>query len=108
MSTERTDYIIYGFDISNADMTAELYNKLENQNQLEFLVDGMGGEYNILGFVIGKFEEFEGVSLTSIRINENDKYRSMEKKLELILTKLDEKWIFHSMLPEIHIVTHWH
>lgn len=103
MSTQVTNYLIYGFKLDSEFTTyfwdSENYDKYDfdssKPEQPLFLTDGMNGEYTYFGFI----KELDTEDAVEINLN-YDK--------ELVVDKFKELYP-HLLVPEVKLISlpHW-
>ncbi len=113
MSVKETHYIIYGVSLNGKDYQ-EKYNIEENYDvhsdychrknrtgDIVVVFDGMSNKYAIIGKLIKKTNEFEGISMTAI-----DKSLFEDKAL---VKELSEKFSLSvdEIKPQLFIFTHY-
>lgn len=102
-------YFMVGVDI-NDRTSDELIEKLEDDGlikyktqsgQLHCLLDGMNGQYTIIGEVVAVGDEYEGICLTSFSVEE---FNFVSQRVKY---HLSEKYNIEDD-PKVYIVTHFH
>jgi hypothetical protein len=110
MSVSREEYVILG---QLYEYTSELSDKVDHINQYNkdkvgdfmALVDGMNGDYIIIGMLLAVGDEYDGLSkVISFTSDELDEF-----KTEIVPEIAKLEIIGWSSIPfKIHILTHWH
>ena len=112
MSVSRDEYIIYG---QRWPYTKELMVLVDDVDQysrdrigdLIGLVDVMNGEYIIIGKILGKFEDPNGIELSSFSLND---LKELNREVTTFIHDLEVPGAGLKSAPplSIHILTHWH
>lgn len=121
MGVSCTHYVVLGVAITDKDKVKEFFSLEENHDDfleqyrdnscdksittnssgIHFIVDGMGGEYVVLGKILQKNHE-EGLKFTEVSIVndlKNSEILNIDKKLGTDFSSLEAK---------IFAFTHWH
>lgn len=113
MSVRETHYIIYGVSLDgkhyqekynleeNYDVHSEYCHRKNRNGDLVVVFDGMSNKYAIIGKLIKKTNEFEGISMTAIDkslFDDRELVKNLSDKFQL---KADE------IKPQLFIFTHY-
>lgn len=109
LGVERSDWILIGANIGYEnynDDRCELYDQYSNQSDsgsLTYVIDGMSGEYFIIGEVVQCDPDgYDGFEL--FNLNVDDHYlKSVKLVKEHILDKFGIE-----VEPKLIVITHWH
>ena len=112
MAVSRDDYIIYGqkwpYDKELMVLVDDVdqYSR-DREGDLMALVDGMNGEYIIIGKLLARFDEPTGIELNSYSL---DDLKAMNREVTTFLHDLEVPGCNLKSAPplSIHILTHWH
>ena len=107
MSLRRTDWILIGADIGfkhydddNTDLI-DAYSMQSYKGDITFLVDGMGGEYFVVGEVVAYGDEYDGFRITEIT---SEKFQEAVERLEDFLKITFD---IDDVKPKLIAVTHY-
>ncbi len=121
MGVDRTDYIIYGFNIPPA-VAKENGVDIWDDKYLPFMegrpgifeaivYDGMSGEYLVFGKVIHKSEDYEGIPLKTVSykdfFDDSEKDAITQKFIELFGQNIYDNEI-EDEEPQVIIFSHFH
>lgn len=107
MGVRRTDWILIGanigfnhYDDENTDFF-DTYNMQSHKGDITFLIDGMSGEYFVVGEVIARGDEYDGFGITEIS---SDSFQEAVERVEAFL-----KLMFNidDVKPKLIAVTHY-
>lgn len=110
MGVNRSDWIVVGVDIGmehydgDNEELYDKYNRQSRQGNMTFIIDGMSGEYFIVGEVIKCVDE-EGFGLLGFPINENDLLKVSAERVKSFISlhfKIDNE-----IEPKLLVFTHW-
>lgn len=106
MSVNREDYIVIGVDIGMDyydDERCDEFDEYDSQNDvgsMTYIIDGMSGNYFLVGEVVRYGDEYEGFSgVVELEIDEAAKQRVKD----FVKLKFDL-----DVEPKLMVVTHFH
>jgi hypothetical protein len=111
MGVNRSDWIVVGVDIGMEhydDENYEYFDQYSEQNKLgdmTFLIDGMSGEYFIVGEVLLHADAYDGFKVNGFPITETSEFNEAAErvlsfiKANFMLDKEPE--------PKLIVLTHW-
>ncbi|MNJ90250.1 hypothetical protein D3C87_78450 [compost metagenome] len=103
MGTQRKDYVILGANIGYDNFNEDMFENFQKQDDFIYLMDGMNGEYLIVGKVLATGDEFEGF----VEIYEYDLDSKEIKKLsESVKIMIKENFDLDKE-PKIIVLTQW-
>ncbi len=105
MGTCQTHYVILGIRVPFAEREdLERFHdngyQSEIKGPLSLVVDGMNGKYMIMGEILAKGLEHEGLPVTE--------YKHDESKAEKIGEQVCSLLGIESRAASLHVFTHWH
>lgn len=107
MGVERSDWIVIGADVgyNEAKGRWEEFESLLSQDtpgELTYLIDGMGGEYFVVGIVIeADTDGYNGLGITKINPE-----KTFENERKIVRDHIRE--VFgKEVAPQIIVLTHW-
>lgn len=109
MGVRRSDWVVIGVNIGMEhydDDNYEYFDRYDRKKEsgdITFIIDGMSGKYFIIGEVVSYGDEYDGLGLTSIPLD-NKFQESAERVKKFIRKEFD---IAHIKDPELIILTHW-
>lgn len=108
MSTERRDYIVVGADIGfdkyDEDKTDffDQYSFQDDPGKLTFIIDGMSGEYFVVGEVIAAADYYNDFGVQEIKPDEN-----FESKSERVRQFVRQEF-GTDVKPKILVISHYY
>lgn len=108
MGTSREEWVIYGqrypYSQKLSDKVDNIDQYSDNDDDFVALVDGMNGEYIIIGKVIEEGDEYEGIELSGHTIEDLEEYK--QEVVPKIAQLGIENW---ADVPfKIYFLSHWH
>ncbi|WP_310876928.1 hypothetical protein [Priestia megaterium] len=109
MGVNRSDWMVVGVDLGYDKIDDDnwdyydTYSQRNKEGEMTFLIDGMHGDYFIVGEVIlGETDEKEGFGLTELDFNDSDIEESKENVRAFI-----KKEFNIDVEPKLLVLTHW-
>lgn len=109
MSMNRSDWVVIGVDIGiEHDDYSDFIDQYAGQNKvgdMTFLIDGMRGDYFIVGEVVAYGDEYEGFGVTEMPIDNSEKFKEIASnvmsfvKMNFMMDEYPE--------PKLIVLTHW-
>lgn len=107
MSLERTDWILIGvnigfeyYDDEDSDFF-DAYSMQNHKGDMTFLIDGVSGEYFVVGEVVAHGDEYDGFGITEIS---SDKF---QEAVERVKDFLKITFDIDDVKPKLIAVTHY-
>ncbi|MER2008506.1 MAG: hypothetical protein ABS939_13735 [Psychrobacillus sp.] len=111
MGVERSDWIVVGVDIGMKhydDENYEYFDQYAERNRLgdiTFLIDGMSGQYFIVGEVLLHADAYNGFGLSEFPLIETDELKESSERV-LNFVKMNFEMEKHPE-PKLIVLTHW-
>ena len=109
MGVNRSDWMVVGVDLGYDKVDEENYEyydtyaQRDEEGEITFLIDGMHGDYFIVGEVIlAEKDEREGFGLVELDFNDEDIKESKENVRAFI-----KKEFNIDVEPKLLVLTHW-
>jgi len=109
MGVSRSDWIVVGADLGYGMVDEEnydyydKYSKRNNEGEITFLIDGMSGQYFIVGeVVLADTEGYQGFELTELLFKDDDIEEAKENVRAFIKTAFNVE-----VEPKLLVLTHW-
>lgn len=110
MGVSRSDWVVIGVDIGmehyddeNSDFFDQ-YAMQSGEGDITFLIDGMSGDYFIVGEVVAHGDEYDGFGITEIPLENSERFKQIADD---VLSFIKIKFDVPNIEPKIIVLTHW-
>jgi hypothetical protein len=127
MGTSQTQYVVVGIKVSSKqaqrvlslcpEFSDEAYydnsydKKITAKNGLTIIQDGMSGKYIVIGKVLAKGDESEGLKMTFIELENNTLLEVLHKIWKSFPALIDREaypFLTNDIKSGVFVFTHWH